>query len=173
MKPLIIYIALAIASAGFAPDARADWSEASVAYKCDPAGNLFALHGVVQANDEFFIPKKPGYSVISDEEPSSLHCNIGKARITAIIEVSPPREKGMCASQALYSIRKLEVNGKEIMGYQLFNNICSFSGSSLFGVEISTKGKNINIKTCAGKWDWKPEYDDSKCESKIISLDKQ
>jgi hypothetical protein len=171
MKLLIIYIVPILAIFGFISEAKADWSRPSVAYKCAPKEKIFSIRGVVEANDEFYIPNQPGYTLIPDDGLSTLKCHIGNVYIQARIKAIPPLESGMCAEQAFYDIEKVEVNGEVVMGPKPFNLICS-SNPSLYKVDLSVTDDGVSIQTCAGDWDWGREYGDEMCESKEIKIKK-
>lgn len=151
----------------FMSPARADWAETSLEYRCDKESDVFSLRGLVEANDEFFIPSRPGFSMVQPLK-QTLKCKLKGATVSLEIFHVPPQERGMCSASSFYQIVKMTIGEKVLFRNEPFNHICITADPSLYEITVTTRGRKVHVESCTGKWDWEKAYSNSKCEAKLL-----
>lgn len=148
-----------------AAPARADWSQPSVEYQCDRQAGTFTLRGMVEGNDETFIPHRPGFHPLPPR--NRVTCKLQGTVVALEVTYVAPRDRGDCGAVAFYAVKKLAVGKVELFRNVPFNHICGID-PSLVDIVIAKRGRAVHVKSCTGTWEWEPHYRDTECTEKIL-----
>lgn len=171
LVPLFV-AAWALGLFGYANAAYADWAVAGAQYSCSRASSAFELSPHDQTSDDppEVVPVKPGFTALPDGM-SVVKCQLGPRKLVAIIGVSPPQGRGMCAGSGAVDIVSLAVDGVELINEDIpFGSGCFDDKDIVVKVVVRARGASIEFERCAVPVAISGEPGSEKCTSQMRNL---
>lgn len=152
-------------------NARADWADFSVSYRCDKQANIFSLSPIVETSGDFNIPLAEGYQKLEQGKSSfKLQCQLKQHIVTLDFLSLGPQASGMCRGIGFTWIHSLNVDGQQLISAEGINSGCFFE-DTLVSMKLYLETSHFTIERCTAKeWDGNEGYKNHKCAKERSAL---